>query len=143
MGFEFTIFDVPRKENVSDKDIESLSRAELMAYEALVEFGVFPGIAFHRVLPKIKGGLSDGFEDVFVQYLIKYIKERAKIKTPGTLVKWVLNPEVTGKEKAYLVKIGEQVRAYAKKMQKDKPVNFDNRMEAKGMTNAEFEALKK
>ena len=143
MGFEFTIFDVPRKENVSDKDIESLSRAELMAYEALVEFGVFPGIAFHRVLPKIKGGLSDGFEDVFVQYLIKYIKERAKIKTPGTLVKWVLNPEVTGKEKAYLVKIGEQVRAYAKKMQKDKPVNFDNRMEAKGMPNAEFEALKK
>ena len=75
-GFEFTIFDVPRKENVSDKDIESLSRAELMAYEALVEFGVFPGIAFHRVLPEIKGGLSDGFEDVFVQYLIKYIKER-------------------------------------------------------------------
>lgn len=141
-GFEFTIFDVPRKENVSDKDISSLSRAELMAYEALVEFGVFPGIAFHRVLPEIKGGLSNGFEDVFVQYLIKYIKERAKIKTPGTLVKWVLNPEVTGKEKAYLVKIGEQVREYAKKMQKDKPVNFENRMEAKSMTNAEFEALK-
>jgi len=141
-GFEFTIFDVPRKENVSEKDIESLTRAELIAYETLIEFGVFPGIAFHRVLPEIKGGLSAGFEDVFVNYLIKYIKERAKIKTPGTLVKWVLNPEVTGKEKAYLVKIGEQVREYAKKMQKDKPVNFENRMEAKGMTNAEFEALK-
>lgn len=141
-GFEFTIFDVPRKENVSDKDIASLTRAELMAYETLIKFGVFPGIAFHRVLPEIKGGLSAGFEDVFVQYLIKYIKERAKIKTPGTLVKWVLNPEVTGKEKAYLVKIGEQVREFAKKMQKDKPVNFENRMEAKSMTNAEFEALK-
>lgn len=141
-GFEFTIFDVPRKENVSDKDIASLTRAELIAYETLIKFGVFPGIAFHRVLPEIKGGLSAGFEDVFVQYLIKYIKERAKIKTPGTLVKWVLNPEVTGKEKAYLVKIGEQVREFAKKMQKDKPVNFENRMEAKSMTNAEFEALK-
>ena len=58
-------------------------------------------------------------------------------------MKWVLNPEVTGKEKTYLLKIGEQVREYAKKMQKDKPVNFDNRMEAKGMTNAKFEALKK
>jgi len=28
-------------------------------------------------------------------------------------------------------------------MQKDKPTHFDNRMEAKGMTNTEFEALKR
>jgi len=142
-GFEFTIFDVPRKENVSEKDIDSLSRAELMAYESLISFGVFPGIAFHKVLPEIKGGLSDGFEDIFVNFLIKYIKERAKIKNAGTLVKWVLNPDVTGKEKSYLIKIGEQVRDFAKKMQKDKPTHFDNRMEAKGMTNTEFEALKR
>ena len=142
-GFKFIIFDVPKKENVSEKDIATLSRAELMAYEALVKFGVFPGIAFHKIIPEIKGGLSDGFEDIFVDYLIKYVKERAKIKNAGTLVKWVLTPEVTGKEKTYLIKIGEQVREYAKKMQKNKPANFDNRMEAKGMTNAEFEALKR
>jgi len=142
-GFEFTIFDVPKKDNVSQKDVDTLSRAELMAYEALVEFGVFPGIAYHRILPEIKGGLSDGFEDIFIHYLIKYIKERAKIKGPGTLVKWVLNPDAGAKEKIYLVKIGEQVREYARKMQKNKPENFENRMEAKGMTNAEFTLLKK
>lgn len=143
VGFEFAIFDVPKKENVSQADIDTLTRAELKAYEGLVAFGVFPGIAFHRLLPEIKSGLSDGFEDIFVLYLIKYIKERAKIKKPGTLVKWILNPSITGKEQVYLIKIGEQVRAYAKKMEKDKPENFYNRMEAKNMKNSEFEALKK
>lgn len=142
-GFEFVIFDVPRKDNVSQHDIDQLTRAELKAFEGLVEFGVFPGIAFHKLLPEIKSGLSNGFEDIFVVYLIKYIKEKAKIKQPGTLVKWLLNPSATGKEKNYLIKIGEQVHAYAKKMEKEKPENFLNRMEAKGMTNSEFEALKK
>ena len=143
VGFEFAIFDVPKKENVSQTDIETLTRAELKAYEELVAFGVFPGIAFHRLLPEIKSGLSDGFEDIFVLYLIKYIKERAKIKKPGTLVKWLLNSSIDGKEKTYLLKIGEQVRAYSKKMEKEKPENFYNRMEAKRMKNSEFEALKK
>ena len=143
VGFEFAIFDVPKKENVSQSDIETLTRAELKAYEGLIAFGVFPGIAFHRLLPEIKSGLSDGFEDIFVSYLIKYIRERAKIKKPGTLVKWLLNPNSTGKEQSYLIKIGEQVRAYAKKMEKEKPENFYNRMEAKSMKNSDFEALKK
>jgi len=142
-GFEFAIFDVPRKDNVSEHDIGKLTRAELKAYEGLVAFGVFPGIVYHRLLPEIKSGLSDGFEDVFVNLLIQYIKDKAKIKTPGTLVKWLLNPSAKGKEQTYLIKIGEQVRAHAKKLEKEKPENFYNRMEAKGMTNSEFEAVKK
>jgi len=142
-GFEFIIFDVPRKDNVSQQDIDKLTRAELKAYKGLVDFGVFPGIAYHRLLPVIKSGLSDGFEDIFVIYLIQYIKDKAKIKKPGTLVKWLLNPSAKGKEQTYLIKIGEQVRTYIKKMEKEKPENFHNRMEAKGMTNSKFEALKK
>lgn len=49
----------------SEKELDTLTKAKLRGYNALLEFGIFEGIAYKQILPKIKGVEFDGYEDFF------------------------------------------------------------------------------
>ena len=118
-----------------------MSKAKERAYQTLVEYGVKPPIALYTIIPSIKGGLIDGFEDYFVQFAIEHFKAKAKQKDAGTLVNWWM------KKKTFDVKeggeewskINEKIIALRKKMQQKNSLIYENRMTAKNMTKSEFE----
>jgi plasmid replication initiation protein len=144
-GFVFTIKDRKGSDvgtpNVStDKqqlDIESLSKSQLNAYQKLVDFGVFEGIARHHILPAIGGGGAEGFEDYFIDFAIGHFLQKSKQKNSATFVKWWQNKgfEVGSEDWSIII---EKLAAAKKRLQKEDPRAFENRLVAKKMTNDQF-----
>ena len=153
-GIEFFIYDVKEPKKIplpksdfvpKEGDIKKLSRAQKMAYEALVKFGVIEGIAYRQMVLKIKGGDVEGFEDLFVNEAIAHFKEwgkqqKNKEQSAGTFVNWWTDKkvfDVHGEKNSVFFKITEKINKKKKGMEQE---NFDNRMTARKMTNEEFEA---
>jgi len=143
-GIQFIIRDrgnIPTEKAIPKGEIilntDSLSNAKLKAYEDLIEFGIVPGIAFHQIIPNIKGGGVEGFEDYFVKYAIQHFKSKSKRGNAGTFVNWWKKGEyhVGGQD---WTKIVEQLNETKKKLQQTEPEKYDNRMMAKSMTHLEF-----
>ena len=132
---EIVIDYVPSKEEVNQ-----LSRAKLKAYEMLVKFGVKEGIAFKQMIPKVAGGVVDGYEDIFIKYALQHFKrwsnqQKTKDQSAGTFVNWWTKSKVFSHEQDVFWKINEKVSDYIKKQSKEKR---ENREDAKGISNQDF-----
>ena len=146
---DFIIYDLRREKKlkkfndreIKEKDIQSLSKAKEQAYQILIKYGVKPPIALYTIIPTIKGGLIDGFEDHFVRFAIEHFNAKAKQKDAGILVNWwtkrkTFDVKEGGEEWS---KINEKIIALRKKMQQNNLSIYENRIIAKDMTKSEFE----
>lgn len=140
--------DTDKKETTSKKklpplDFSTLSRAKLMAFELLTKYGIFEGIALNQILPSIKGSEIIGYEDVFIQQALKYFEKNAHPtvipeQKAATFVNWWLEHKVFDKGNTWSILL-EAVLKYKKKIQKENPQAFDNRILAATMSNTAFE----
>ena len=119
-----------------DKHLDKLTRAQLKAYEALVKFGVEPGIAYKQLLPKVTSSEFLGFEDWYFEEVLKIFKVKGK-QGVGAFVNWFLTKKVFEQGDQF-AKIMERIQARKKKLQMKEPDVWDNRMLAKGKTDKEF-----
>ena len=125
----------PRQE--VEVNTDNLTNAQLKAFNLLVDFGVISGIAFFQLLPRVKGGGVEGFEDYFVQYAIDHFNKKSKKPNPGAFVNWWQNGtfDVGVEDWAKLV---ERVHEAKKKLIVEEPEKFDNRLVAQSMSHIEF-----
>ena len=135
--------DIKSKKKLPQTDISELSRAKLMAFEMLYQYGIYEGIILKQILPTIKGSETIGYEDIFVQQALKYFDNNAThAHTPehkaATFVNWWLEHKVFENGATWAILL-EAVLAYKKKIQKDNPQAFDNRILAATMSNSAFE----
>lgn len=122
------------------KPLEDLTWAQHKAYEQLLQFGVYEGIALKQLLPTIYGGDLEGFEDYFVEEALKHFKRWAKKQDDPTanaaiLVSWWHDKGVFQSSSDVFWKIVEKVNTRRKKLSGEK---LDNRLMAKGMSKADF-----
>ena len=135
------------KTNISDftpteKDLAALTRAKLQAYNLLLAFGVFAGIAYKQILPKIKGSEFQGFEDFFIEKAILHFEKNAILNTTkalkaSTFVTWWTKNKIFESGDVW-ADILEKLVKHKKQMQVKNPITFENRMIAKTMTNVQF-----
>lgn len=133
-----------KKFTPTDKQLETLTRSKLQAYNILLEFGVFAGIAYKQILPKVKGSEFEGFEDFFIEKAILHFEKNAVQKTTkalkaSTFVTWWTKNKVFENGDVW-ADILEKLVKHKKQMEIKNPITFGNRMLAKTMTNAQFEA---
>ena len=121
-------------------DTARLTRAQLKAFELLVEFGVYEGIAFRQIMPSIGGSEIEGFEDLFIQKAITLFKDKSKRANASTFVKWWHELKVFEVGSNLWSAITEGVIEDKKRLENDNSEAFDNRMKAKTMSHAAFEA---
>lgn len=136
-------FDFDTGYEPSEAEIAQLSRARFQAFNLLIDYGVFAGIAFKQLIPSIKGSNFEGFEDYFVQNAIGYFEKNAKQKTTkkmkaSTFVKWWLHNRVFDIDSMAWSQICERVQAQKKELM-DKNIDaYENRLMAKDMTEEQF-----
>ena len=126
----------------SDKELTTLTRAKMQAYHLLLDYGVFAGIAYKQILPKIRGSEFDGFEDFFIEKAILHFEKNAIQNTTkelkaSTFVTWWTKNKVFESGDVW-ADILEKLVKHKKQMQIKNPIAFENRMVAKTMTNAQF-----
>jgi len=122
------------------EDIKQLSRAKLHAYEMLIEFGVKDGIILKQILPKVKGGVMAGYEDIFIKNALQHFKKWAKQQgtkeqSAATFVNWWVQKKVFSHEQDVFWKLNEKVNDYIKKQDSEAKTN---RELAKDMPNEAF-----
>jgi Initiator Replication protein len=127
----------------NEQELEALTRAKGHAFKILVDFGIFPGIAYKQIIPKIKGSEFDGYEDFFVEKAILHFEKNAIQKTTkelkaSTFVTWWTKNKVFESGDVW-ADISEKLSKHKKQLQTTNPAAFENRLIAKTMTNAEFE----
>ncbi len=128
----------------SEQDLAKLSKAEIRAYQMLVEFNIKAGIAFRKILPEIKGSECYGFEDLFIDYALQHFQKWAKNQNTkeqaaATFVNWWTKHRIFDTTSDVWVQINERVIATRKRLEKENPQAFDNRLTAREMTKSEFE----
>jgi hypothetical protein len=127
----------------NEQELEALTRAKRQAYKILIDFGVFSGIAYKQIIPKIKGSEFEGFEDFFIEKAIQHFEKNAIQKTTkelkaSTFVTWWTKNKVFESGDVW-ADISEKLSKHKKQLQTTNPAAFENRLIAKTMTNAEFE----
>ncbi len=127
----------------SEKEIETLTRAKLKAYNILIEFGIFEGIAYKQILSKIKGSEFDGYEDFFIEKAIQHFEKNAIQNTTkelkaSTFVTWWTKNKVFENGDVW-ADILEKLAKHKKQLQANNPAAFENRIIAKTMTNGQFQ----
>jgi hypothetical protein len=127
----------------SDKELDTLTRAKMQAYRLLLDYGIFAGIAYKQILPKIRGSEFEGFEDFFIEKAILHFEKNAIQNTTkelkaSTFVTWWTKNKVFESGDVW-ADILEKLVKHKKQMQIKNPVSFENRLVAKTMTNAQFE----
>lgn len=128
----------------TEKEIDTLTRAKLHAYQTLLTFGVFAGIAYKQILSKVRGSEFEGFEDFFIEKAILHFEKNALQNTTkdlkaSTFVTWWTKNKVFESGDIW-ADILEKLAKHKKQMQAKNPVAFENRLLAKTMTNTQFEA---
>jgi plasmid replication initiation protein len=129
----------------TENELATLTRAKLKGYTILLEYGVFAGIAYKQIVPKIKGSEFDGYEDFFIEKAILYFEKNAvqnatdELKA-STFVTWWTKNKVF-EQGAIWSDILEKLVKHKKQLQNKNPLAFENRIIAKRMTNAQFEAF--
>lgn len=134
---QLSLFDMAPDE----KDTNVLTYAQYLAYIKLVDHGIYEGIAFRRILPKIKGSEVEGFEDKFVQYALEHIQNKARQMNPAIIADWWINKKTFEPNAEFgdvWAKIMEQVIAYKKIQAEKEPEGYKNRQIAREMTWIEF-----
>ncbi len=151
-GVKFLIFDKVKTKNPptesgaatnyapSNEELAQLTYAQDKAYTTLVKFGVYEGIAFKQILPNLKGGDVEGYEDYFIKHALGHFKRWArnqpnKAISAATFVTWWSEKNVFDSENDVFWKIVEKINLDKKKLDQ---ITFDNRVEAKNMTKKEF-----
>ena len=127
----------------SDKELDTLTRAKMQAFRLLLDYGVFAGIAYKQILPKIRGSEFEGFEDFFIEKAILHFEKNAIQNTTkelkaSTFVTWWTKNKVFESGDVW-ADILEKLVKHKKQMQIKNPITFENRLVAKTMTNAQFE----
>ena len=127
----------------SDKELDTLTRAKVQAYRLLLNYGVFAGIAYKQVLPKIKGSEFEGFEDFFIEKALLHFEKNAIQNTTkelkaSTFVTWWTKNKIFESGDVW-ADILEKLVKHRKQMHIKNPVALENRLIAKTMTNAQFE----
>ena len=135
--------EYPKDYSPSEQDINILSRSKKMAYENLVEFGIFKGIAYKQILPSIKGSEIEGYEDIFVEKAIQHfyktaIQTTTKVIKASTFVIWWTKNKIYESGDVW-GSIVEKIAHHKKKLEQTNLSAFENRIIAKSMTNKEFE----
>lgn len=119
-------------------NIALLTKAKLNAYQVLLKYGVYEGIAFYQILPEIKGGGVEGFEDYFVKFMLQHFKQKSKKPNAATFVTWWQKDFYSMDRDNWSIVV-EQVNAAKKELQQVDEEAFDNRWKAKDMSNEAFE----
>lgn len=136
----------PKKETKlyapTESEIATLTHAKLKAFGLLTNFGIFEGIAFKQILPKIKGSEFEGYEDFFIEKAIQHFEKNAIQNTTkelkaSTFVTWWTKNKVFEKGDIW-TEILEKLVKHKKQLQRNNPVAFENRIIAKTMTDAQF-----
>lgn len=128
----------------SDKELEILSKAKLQAYHVLIEFGIFDGIAYKQILPKIKGSEFEGYEDFFVEKAIQHFEKNAIQNTTkelkaSTFVTWWTKNKVFESGDVW-ADILEKLSNHKKQLMNKNPEAYENRAIARAMTHGQFSA---
>lgn len=160
-GIEFKVFDAPKdtksksiNKNLTSKeiqnfvpsetDLDKLSYAQLLAFQLLKDFHVYDGIAYAQIIPTIKAGDVEGFEDLFVKNAISHFLVNTKVSKndhkamAGAFVNWWLDVKVfdhTGNKNSVYWKVIEKVHNEKKNMSEEKRVN---RYLSIGISSKEF-----
>ena len=127
----------------SEKELETLTRAKLKGYNILIEYGIFEGIAYKQILPKIKGSEFEGYEDFFIEKAIQHFEKNAiqsttkELKASTFVIWWTKNKVFENGD--VWADILEKLVKHKKQLQIKSPAAFDNRNIAKTMTNTQFE----
>jgi hypothetical protein len=140
------LFDFDTSYVPNDVEIATFSRARFLAFQLLIDYGVFAGIAFKQLIPTIRGVVFEGFEDYFVQCAIQYFEKYARQKTSkkmkaSTFVKWWLHHKVFDTESKVWSQICERVVAQKKELMATNIDAYENRLLAKDMTDEEFKSF--
>ena len=127
----------------NNREIEVLNRSKKKAFEKLVNFGVFDGIAYKKIIPTIKGSEFEGYEDIFIEKAILHFEKTAiqattKELKASTFVTWWVKNKVFESGDVW-ADILEKVVNHKKQLQKTNPTAYENRQLARTMTNNEFE----
>ncbi len=125
----------------NQEDLDKLTFAQSKAYQILLDFGVYGGIAYKQILPTIKGASMEGYEDLFVEQAIRLFKrkEKGKLgdkKSTGAFVNWWTKKKVFDISGDVFFQISDKVHATKKQLSQER---LDNRAVAKGMTKGAFE----
>lgn len=132
----------------SEKEIETLTRAKLKGYTVLIEYGIFAGIAYKQILPKVRGSEFEGYEDFFIEKAIQHFEKNAIQNTTkelkaSTFVTWWTKNKIFESGDVW-ADILEKLVKHKKQLQAKTPIAFENRIIAKTMTNEQFnEYIKK
>lgn len=123
----------------AEEEINQLTKSKKQTYSILVEFGVFPGIAFKQIIPTIGGSEVEGWEDHFITFALRHFKKWAENpEHPGVFVNWWLEQKVFDPSGDVFGLIMEQLTQVKKRMQEEEPVAYENRFTARTMTSVEF-----
>jgi hypothetical protein len=128
----------------SDKEIEVLSKAKLQGYHILLNYGIFAGIAYKQILPKIKGSEFDGYEDFFIERAIQHFEKTAiqtttKELKASTFVTWWTKNKIFESGDVW-ADILEKLVKHKKQLMNKSPEAYENRVIARAMTNGQFNA---
>ena len=119
------------------KKLDNLSFAEDKAYSLLVDFGMLPKTIIKELIPSLKKGGMDGFEDLFVGNILSHFQSNADSIKPNVLYNWWIKKGVYTEGSTW-AKLVEALNKQKKEMQTKDPEVFDNRMQAKSMTKDKF-----
>lgn len=137
-GIKFIFIDNKKPVVNSFPTIPELSRAQVIAFNILSDYGVNPAIAINKLLPKVTESEFLGFEDWYFEEALKIFNIKTNQKTKegkaGTFVNWFL--EGFGTENFSLIL--ENVQHRKKDQQKEDPEAWENRLKARDLSDEEF-----
>jgi len=137
-GVKFIFVDNKKPVVNSFPSIPELSRAQIIAFNTLSDFGVAPAIIINKLLPKVTESEFLGFEDWYFEEALKIFNiktnQRTKEAKAGTFVKWFLNDFGTDNFSLIL----ENIQHRKKALQKENPEAWDNRLKARDLSDEEF-----
>ena len=137
-GIKFIFVDNKKPIENSFPSIPELSRAQIIAFNTLSEFGVNPAITINKLLPKVTESEFIGFEDWYFEEALKIFNIKTNQTTKegkaGTFVKWFLDS--FGDDQFPLIL--ENVQFRKKEQQKENPEAWENRIKARDLSDEEF-----
>ena len=122
---------------------EQMSYSQVRAFDWLVAFGVNDAIAV-EMISRVGGSEFHGFEDWYFEEVIKIFE--AKTDQPegaaraGALVNWFTKKKVF-EQGDHFATIMERLQTRKKRLQKERPEAWENRLTARGMSCVAFTKL--
>lgn len=121
------------------EDENKLKQGQYLAYKFLTERGCIPGIAYRQIVEKMPSSECLGWEDVYIarawERFEKGTNQTDKSGKAGAFVKWWMNGQFRDRHFSELI---EELVVYKKKIGKEEPKRWENRMTVKEMTHSEF-----